>query len=278
MGRTLHWSIEPREKLLFDEDDLNSFYRIEQKVQNSCEWTCDSFTLMPRVFPNWGKGKTWEFVETRSEKLLKQGLHPAVVNLEIVREGTALSHTPDWRREMSDFCKVAGNELNAKMVVLGLAIASVAVKCRIRVSDEGEFLICPIVIESGKARPDTERIDSDIAFWMTRRWDIAYKDCDIDWEKLAKNYYDISKKFSSGYFPPKCEYLIKEFCREVKPEDFKDHPEFGAAQIMAGFDGEYYGLAGNKDSEAESYRRTALIQKMLGGLGGKLEVAPPSLK
>lgn len=58
------------------------------------------------------------------------------------------------------------------------------------------------------------------------------------------------------------------YCRVVNPKDFEIHPEYSASQIMAGFDGEYYGLT-DKDPESESYKILASFTKLIDNLGYK---------
>ena len=156
------------------------------------------------------------------------------------------------------------------MITLGLTAISTKIDCSIKLDDEGKFLIVPIILENGMAKPDCDRIDQNIAYWMTRRWVPGYADSGIDWEKMSKGYFDLKEKYKSRFSP------VDEFCRKVKPEDFKDHPEFSAKEIMSGFYGKYFGLAKDKDPEMESYKMSAMVQGILGKAGekGRMEVAP----
>ncbi len=62
------------------------------------------------------------------------------------------------------------------------------------------------------------------------------------------------------------------FHRKVDPKDFTD-VKVNAGTLMAGFYGEYYGLNGNVDPEAESYRMLGNVQKVLPK-GAKIKVLP----
>ena len=164
-------------------------YDIGAAIGKQCDWTCDSFSVEPGIFPNFKTGKTWKFVNGRRGKLLRDGLHLAEADLKIVEEGTAFLSNDKWQKEICGFCKVAGNELNAMMITLALIAISAKIDCSIKLNDEEEFLIVPIILENGMARPDYDRIDMNIAYWMTRRWVPGHADCGKDWEKKSKEYF-----------------------------------------------------------------------------------------
>ena len=53
-----------------------------------------------------------------------------------------------------------------------------------------------------------------------------------------------------------------KLCRKVNPDDFIGHPEYDSKQVMAGFDGEYWGLT-SKDTELESLKAVAFMQQIV---------------
>ncbi|MFA5032868.1 MAG: hypothetical protein WC614_07605 [bacterium] len=270
MGRTLHWDIRPKGKQLFDIQDLKIMYEIDKTADKACEWTCESFDLSVGIYPNWETKSSWDKVNARYDELQKKGMHPVDINFQLVKEKLVSLHNPEWQQELSGFCKVGGNELNAAIITGALAEVSKKVSCSIDLKDEGEYLICPIIMEQGHAMPNQDKIIKDIGWWLTRKWDAAYNtDTELlaKVESSAKEYYEISQKYKSKYYPPRCLWSVSEFCRTIKPEDFQNHPEYGASQIMAGFDGEYYGLS-KKDPESESYKACANIQKMIEKIFG----------
>lgn len=272
MGRTLHWEITPRNGGKFTKNDLHRFYNVSEMIRSKCNWTCGTFTIDIGIFPNWGKGLDWDTVNRRADELFSQSLNHIDVELELIRGGIALPHNPYWWSRIYGFCKVGGNELNAMWVVRGLTQVSIEVKkATIAVRDEGNYLLCPIIIEEGMARPDDRRIDSDIAWWMTRRWYPEYADA-ANWESMSKSLWELKEKYHSRYFPPKCEWVVETFCRHVNPADFDRHPEYSAGSIMAGFEGEYYGLT-DKDPVFESLKVCAQIKELLPE-GATMEVAP----
>lgn len=270
MGRTLHWTIKPKDKLLFDTNDLKVMYDIDKAADKACQWTCETFYLGVGIYPNWENKSNWDKLNARHKELVAEGTHPVDADFQLIKEGIASLHNAEWQKEIYGFCKVGGNELNAAIIVGALTEVSKRIQCSIDLQDEGEYLICPIIIKAGNAMPNRERIMREVGWWLTRKWDPAYNtDAEllVKLESFAKEYYEISNKYESRCYPPKCMWAVSEFCRKIKPEDFKNHPEYGASQIMAGFDGEYYGLS-KKDPEAESYKACATVQKMIEKIFG----------
>lgn len=230
MGRTLHHKLEPKNGEFID-NELETIHQVSKKVANSTEWTCEAFYIDPY----------------KDDKIL----HRTRKSKYIIR----------------GFTKVAGNEKNAMEVIAGLVVISLAVKnAIISVSDEGKYLKCPIRIFKGKARPDKDRIDEDISYYMTRRFNPAYKNSGYDWEKMSKELYDFKEKDKGDWID------VQNFCRYVNKKDFDNYEDYNIKQIMAGFEGEYYGLT-DKDPEIESFKMSAMVKKMLPS-GFKMEVTP----
>jgi len=284
MGRTLHWSIKPKEKAAFNITDLKKIYDIGKRVKDSNNWTCETFNLDPDVYPNW-KGlndvdceKGWAIVDKRWQELAQQGKHPVEIEIQLVKEGICLFQDNQYRRKMQGFCKVGGNEQNACAIIVGLTVVSIEVDCTITVNDEGQFLKCPIVIEKGKARPDNDRICSQLAHLLgSPKFNSSYSGLAEEFEKLAKELWEMREEYRSRYYPPQCEWSVQTFCRQVNAKDFEEHPEYSGSQIMAGFYGEYYGLNGEHDPEKESYNMAAMVKAMLPK-GCTMEVAPKLFK
>ena len=268
MGRTLHYELTPKNEK-FTKGELEKIFEVSEKVRKSTKWTCEEFSINPYDFyPNWDNNSTWKKVKGRQNCLLREGVNYLKTCKILVEEGLTLflnRKKPVYG--FSDFCKVGGNEKNAMEVIAGLTAISIAVKnAEIKVHDEGKYLKCPIIIYQGKTKPDREAIFESIGYWMTSQWDPAYKNSGYDWKKMSKELYDIIKKHEVGWFN------IQSFCRYVCKKDFEKYPEYNAGQIMAGFEGEYYGLT-DKDPEIESYKMSAMVKKMLPP-GLKMEVAP----
>lgn len=275
MGRTIHFELKPKNGC-FAEEELEKIYEMSLVVNNSCKWTCENFVINPyEIYPNWSKKSTWDKVNQRYEYLKREGFSVLEICKALVKEGIALHHfgDEDPHYKVYGFTKVGGNELNAAVVVVGLAaISSVVKNASIAVHDEGRFLKCQIVIEEGKARPDYKAVKEDIGWKLSTQWREGYKDLYPKLKKEARVLHDLIEHYCSKYHPPRCEWPLKDFCRPINPQDFEGHPEYGIAQIMAGFGGEYYGLT-DKDPEAESYRACAFIKKLLPS-DCKMEIAP----
>lgn len=269
MGRTLHYELTPKNGE-FTNGELEKVFEVSEKVRKSTKWTCEEFYINPYdIYPNWENKSTWNKLRGRQKCLLKEGVK-YLKSCKILVEEKIASFFADEKRPknlISSFTKVGGNEKNAMEVIAGLTAISIAVKnAEIKVSDEGKYLKCPIIIYQGKAMPDDDRIFYDIGYYMSNQSDPAYKKCGYNWKKMSKELYDIAKKYERGWFE------VQTFCRYVCKKDFEKYPEYNAGQIMAGFDGEHYGLT-DKDPEIESYKMSAMIKKMLPP-GLKLEVAP----
>ena len=269
MGRTLHYELTPKNGK-FTNGELEKIFEVSEKARKSTKWTCETFGINPyNIYPNWKNKSTWDKLHKRQSCLLKEGVK-YLKSCKIMVEEKIASFFADGRRPenlIRDFTKVGGNEKNAMEVITGLTAISIAVKnAEIKVHDEGKYLKCPIIIYQGKTKPDREAIFESIGYWMTNQWDPAYKNSGYDWKKMSKELYDIAKKYERGWFE------VQTFCRYVCKKDFEKYPEYNAGQIMAGFEGEYYGLT-DKDPEIESYKMSAMVKKMLPP-GLKMEVAP----
>jgi hypothetical protein len=69
----------------------------------------------------------------------------------------------------SGFTKVGENEKNAALVVKFLIECSIlAPRIKIKVSDEGDYLTCPVIIQNGLMKPDEDEIKSTIEYWKKR--------------------------------------------------------------------------------------------------------------
>ena len=306
MGRTLHWTMTPKGKAKFTTADVEKLHVIGDKYNGpEYVWTCENFYPAPDIYPNWGNRNPgekplhdWDEVNAELQAIYKQGIGAAKANAALVKAGIARYHDDDWKTKIHGFCKVGGNELNAMLVVQGLTEISRVIDCTVKVSDEGDFLKCDLVIENGFAKPDRDSILRDIGWKASLRYNDAYKGsvdtvtrCEGEAKELAILLNDYERKvmaeqdrrLKAGLNPPYPQgpfSPVSEFCREVNPDDFKDHPEYNSATIMAGFYGEYYGRNGDKDPEAESYRMTGQIQNQLKPLtdqGMKLVVAPGTI-
>jgi hypothetical protein len=263
MGRTLHYNIKPKNGR-FTKKELEKLHNTGQIYKDKCKWSCETIDIAPyNIYPNWNIKSDWDKLNKRWAELEQQELHPNEISKFLVKEGIASFHGSNPEYGFYGFTKVGGNELNALQVVMALSAASRVVKnASIHIRDEGEFLKCPLIIEKDKAKPDRDKIYQNIAHLLAAP---LFKDCYAkfkdEWIEKAKVLYELANP-QEQLISETPDKPIAFFCRPVKAEDFAEHPEYGAGQIMAGFEGEYYGLS-DKDSEAESYRMIAKFQKLL---------------
>lgn len=271
MGRTLHYELKPINGK-FSKKELEKLCNTGQIFCERCNWTCETFHIDPyAAYPDWNTNSTWDKFGKRYGELAKQELHHNEIIKQLVKEKIALLHRDNPQTGFYGFTKTGGNEFNSLQVVLGLLAASRVVKnAQIYLHDEGELIKGSyIIIEQGLARIDSENISQQIGYLLGKAlFDECYASHKDRFIETSKELYDIKEKY---HFEDKL-YPVTDFLRPVNPEDFEDHPEYGAAQIMAGFQGEYFGRNTN-DPEAESYRMIALLQKLMPP-DVKLEVTP----
>lgn len=261
MGRTLHYEVLNEVGL----EDKRTMLKISEHYNSGKfkdVWTCENFYLDPwHFYPNWDiKDNSWEKVNSRLKILEGLGIpyHEAIIKMH--DEGYVNFHSPG---KIYGFTKVGGNEYNALLVYLALIDISRLTNAIISLRDEGEFLLVPVILEKGQAKIDIQDVKESWEYWRKEGWlDPASKNFNayntntkmLMQKKLCQKYIGLSNPFA--------------LCRVVNQKDFEVHPEYGASQIMAGFEGEYYGLT-DKDSEKESYKMLANFTKLISQLGYK---------
>lgn len=285
MGRTLHYTIKPQNGQ-FTKRELEKLYDVGQVYQEKCEWTCESLDIQPyNIYPNWantndeGCKSGWDNLNQRWEILAKTETHPNTIAQQLVKDGIASFHDGHAKPQYGfcGFTKTGGNELNSVQVVMALLVASRIVKnAVVSLYDEGKLLRCPLLIKNGKAQPDVDRIEQQLSWLLgTHLFEKSYEHYQQKFTNEAKELWNYAHPHKEGWQPIGGEWQdLAVFLRPVKVEDFENFPEYNTGQIMAGFDGEYFGLA-TEDPEAASYRMIAMFQKMLPKDGDlKLEVCP----
>ena len=244
----------------------------------------------------------WKFIEQQENELSKtMDKYDVIKTLKkqkyIVDEVLGSS-------EIRAFTKVQGNEFNSFLVLQALIdISKKLPNVTIKIFDEGEFLFCPLTIKKGKAKPDINDLVKSIQYYAglmifsndmknycgmlfaPQEFSKCFKqDLHLDNSSDIETYiHYINNKLrnlkeietaliSQGlrdadlYF-----YNIENsdqmfdpmlFTRKVNVEKFLSY-ECQIGTLMDGFDGEGFGLT-DKDSESESYKTIAKLQKMLG--------------
>jgi hypothetical protein len=250
MGRTLHYQVLNPDQLT--DAHLETLLAVSTAYntgQFAKVWTCENFYLDPLAsYPNWQAGHDWKSYEKRYAELEAQGFSPLAIRRQLVAEGVAKCHS----NELRGFTKVGGNEWNALLVYSALLKITELTPALIKLSDEGEFLLCDVLIRKGKVRPDRDRISESWQYWERQGF-------------LTTDEYGCATKQALQ------EKLLKKgnrwqqpeaLCRPVKPEDFAVHPEYNAGEIMAGFHGEYYGLSDQNPFD-ESMHAIARVHSLL---------------
>jgi hypothetical protein len=316
MGRTLHYTATTANGKAFTEHEINAMYETSI-YYNSGEfknvWTCENFFLdYYSYYPNWDyfpeneRNTAWDKVIKMYEDLRREHFpHSNAVKIMLRKKVILLHGGLDGvkRNEARGFTKTQGNEYNSMLVYLALcAISKKAPNLIIHLSDEGDYLLCPLYIRQGKVMPDFERLEENIDRWSKSllmpkiQEDIkdilegmpeeaiqevglntSYSDCALKYfreaiQKVKTIFFILIEQGLSGnelyvfnlrHRKPKDWFEPLLFSRAVDPNDFRKDNKEGFTYIMSGFYGEYWNRNGNKDAEAESYRMLSNITKLL---------------
>jgi hypothetical protein len=251
MGRTLHYQVLNQDQL--SDAHLETLLAVSEAYNTgkfAKVWTCENFFLDPCLtYPNWQAGHDWKSFEKRYGELEAEGSSPLSIRRQLVAEGVAKRHS----EELRGFTKVGGNEWNALLVYTALLKITELTPALIKLSDEGEFLLASIVLQRGKAKLDVKDMETAWRYWEKQGF-------------LPEDRYGCRTKLEAqqalfGKYGAKLQ-APETFCRPVKPEDFQEHPEYNAGEIMAGFHGEYYGLSDQNPFD-ESMHAIARIHSLL---------------
>lgn len=275
-------------------------------------WTCENFYANPYdYFPNWGKfeqrEKGWDIVAKLFAEGKKKGEDEITTTLRLKKEGYINFHDASYKTSCHGFVKVQGNEFNAYLVYYILLEISKALKSvTITLSDEGSFLYLPVIMKGGKVNVDfqdyretinelaakvamsndgnkiikpkniPDELMNDFGFNNYRPLKDLAESLNEHLGKLNDIFLKINSKLTAAPYIYNLKQMyfddVAIFHRKVDPKDFTD-VKVNVGTLMAGFYGEYYGLNGNVDPEAESYRMIANVQKVLPK-GTRIKVLP----
>jgi hypothetical protein len=256
MGRTLHFQVLNQDQLT--DEHLETMLAVSDQYNTGPfqhAWTCENFYLDPlAAFPDWQQGQDWESYNRRFTALEAQGLSPLAIRRHLLREGIAKRYSDEIR----GFCKVGGNEWNALLVYSALLKITAETPAKIALDDEGKFLLAPLILQRGKARLVLKAMKQAWQYWEQQGF-LAEDRYGCRTQQKAQQA--LARKYGTKLQAP------ERFCRPVKPEDFKEHPEYNAGEIMAGFHGEYWQMNGDKNPFDESMHALAQIHTLLGGEG-----------
>lgn len=327
MSRTLHFSIK-KEKSNFTKGELEKIYDVcvfynskellkdINKTLNSKLkklWTCENFWVgLGSYYPNWHANPQWtsetgwKAINKREKELENKGLSYYDVLKTMEDENLIINGIPKTNK-LSGFVKTQGNEFNSMLVLQALITISKRLPAvTIEISDEGEYLMCPLTIKKGLALPVVEDLVDSIRDYSFRmilsegyegnaldKLDIPEFSYDFGSDIRIKNSYgDMSRYINDKLRNLKdVNDVLNKFrkrdndfyffnLKQRKPEDwfkptlftrYVDITNFvnykmSPGTLMDGFHGEAFGLT-DKDGESESYKAIAKIQNLLSGTG-----------
>lgn len=201
MGRTLNMNFSKENDKSFSDKEIDTIYKISKKYISgklAKVWSCEAFFVDPLdLFGNWDGKRGHEIKQIMTFVLKKE--HDTYAYMEWIREQAELYasgktvkiglntykpkapmtriaaleffakeewiffFSPDYRKSFHSFSKVQGNEFNALLVYN--ACKEISLACpdvQIRLEDEGEFLLCPIKMQNGKAIPLISEVKSHL--------------------------------------------------------------------------------------------------------------------
>jgi len=324
MGRTLNYKIT-KEKSNFNKKELEKIYDV-CKYYNSDDlltdinstfksdlkelWTCEDFWIgLGNFYPDWhnnpiwNRTTGWDAIHKRFDELKDLSYYD---QLKILQDEKLIIDGIPKTKQLRGFTKTQGNELNSMLVLQALiTISNKLPNATITISDEGEYLMCPLTIKKGLALPNVKDLLEYIQYYSQKmlfskgfegnildKLDIPSYDFSYEFTQdlnIENSYGDMTKyikeklrnlkdvetvlkknitKENELYFfnlknrEPKKWFNPILFTRKVVTEKFLTY-ECTPGTLMDGFSGEGFGLS-DKDSESESYKSIAKIQKLLG--------------
>lgn len=314
MGRTLHWDIEKETN--FTKKEFQAMIDVSIKYNSGLlknTWTCENFWCNPYdYYPDWsnpilkdGNDKDgWKIVNKAWEQLEGDGMKYLDICLRLHKDGLIAFHDEKPDKRVNGFCKVQGNEYNSLLVYIALIEISIRIpKALIKISDEGEFLLCDIKLKKGKALPDIDGLRDDIKHWaakisleneeITKKFnldglngqllqdlgiggsygkELAIKVINNKLRNLKIIQNRIENKIDFAMYIYNIEHMPEDrwfdpmlFTRKVDIEKFKDYT-MNPGTLMDGFKGEGFGLT-DDDSESYSYKSIVNMLGMLGKMG-----------
>jgi hypothetical protein len=173
MGRTIHYWIEKDGLNAITDEEWKKIEELQDEYNRSNVWTCENLSFERIcVFPNW---KEWDKTETNVQDVwleISSAMDMPGGLEELQKQGLIVINYGGYMGEKclaSGFTKVRENEENAALVIKFLIEASLlAPRVKIKVSDEGNYLACPVIIEKGRMKPNETEIKSTIEYWKRR--------------------------------------------------------------------------------------------------------------
>jgi hypothetical protein len=173
MGRTIHYWIEKDGLNAITDEQWRKIEELQDEYNDSHDWTCEKIAFERlNVFPIWGpwRAKGLNFNEVWVQIYEAMDMPKGIEELK--EQGLVEVRIGGYMGEKclaSGFTKVRENEENAALVIKFLIEASfLASGVKIKVSDEGDYLICPVFISKGRLWADEEAVKSSIEYCKRR--------------------------------------------------------------------------------------------------------------
>lgn len=173
MGRTIHYSVADDGINAMTDEEWSKIEKLQNEFNDKYTWTCENLGLERfSIYPNWAAWRETGLSMQEVWNQINQAMEMPKGLGELQEQGLVEVNFGGYRGNgflASGFTKVRENEENAALVVRFLIEASLlAPKTRIKVSDEGDYLACPVIIEKGRMKPDETEIKSTIEYWKKR--------------------------------------------------------------------------------------------------------------
>jgi len=192
MGRTIHYLVEDKKENILTEKQWKQIEQLQDKYNENHKWSCEQLSLQRfTLYPNWDTwedsglttSEIWEKINQRLNE--PDGLQKLrLENLIDYKEG-------GYRGKgylMSGFTKVRDYEEDAALVVKFLIeISTMAPDLDIKVSDEGDYLKCPVILRNGKMSVDIEELQSHLEYLFKRYEEVSDDDKPF-WTRLIRKY------------------------------------------------------------------------------------------
>jgi hypothetical protein len=173
MGRTIHYSAADDGINAITDEEWGKIEELQGEYNAKHAWTCENLCFERfSIYPNWTAWRETGLSTQEVWNQINQAMEMPKGLGELQEQGLVEVNFGGYQGKgflASGFTKVRENEENAALVIKFLIEASLlAPRIRIKVSDEGDYLACPVIIEKGRMRPDDAEIKSTIEYWNKR--------------------------------------------------------------------------------------------------------------
>jgi hypothetical protein len=173
MGRTIHYSVADDGINAMTDEEWSKIEELQEKYNDKYTWTCENLCFERlSVHPNWTAWRETGLSTQEVWNQINQAMEMPKGLEELQAQGLVEINFGGYQGNgflASGFTKVRENEENAALVIKFLIEASLlAPRIRIKVSDEGDYLACPVIIQNGRMKPDESEIKSSIEYWKSR--------------------------------------------------------------------------------------------------------------